>query len=594
MPSPQEHLEARLRELITGAGLLALQATKDRKFGDVSLACFPLAQARRMAPAAVAAELAAAFAPDTVIESVTATGPFINFRYRRSALARHVVTGVLEGRPPFGPADANGVSVVIDFSSPNVAKPFHMGHLRSTVIGAALRRLYLHRGYEVHGINHLGDWGAQFGKVMVAWREWGDEAELARRPMRHLHSIYVRINNELKAGNPALETAAAHAFQRLEAGEPEERALWQKLRDVSLSAFDVAYRRLGIEFDHVAGESFYEDKMEDTIARLQTAGVTSVSDGALVVDLEAEGMPPCILRKSDGTTIYATRDLAALFYRRAHYRFAKALYVVGGEQKLHFAQLKAVLEKLGWPEAAGVEHVNFGLILTYDAERGRWAKMSSRKGSSASSTVDAASADGAEAATDAETDTIFLEELLDEAVSSIEKIVEAKNPDLPDKRAVAEQVGVSAIVFNDLKNSRIKDVKFDWAQILNFDGETGPYVQFAGARLASILEKAGVEDRRQLSTKGIDFEHLADADQVLLTMLEFGPAVDRAIEHNEPSVITNLMIRLAGDIHAYLRDHNVIQAEGALRDARIVLVAAARRLLEIGLGLIGVAAPEHM
>jgi arginyl-tRNA synthetase len=293
------------------------------------------------------------------------------------------------------------------------------------------------------------------------------------------------------------------------------------------------------------------------------------SEGAQVVDLKSKKMPPCILRKSDGTTIYATRDLAAIFYRAEQFKFDRALYVVGGEQKLHFNQLKAVLTKMNLPVADKIEHVPFGLILSKDPDSGKWGKFSTRAGNA-----------------------IFLDEVLDEAVANVRQIIDEKNPDLENADQVAEQVGVSAIVFNDLKNSRIKDVKFDWDLLLNFEGETGPYVQYAVARLSGILRKAGVEG--EISADGIDFELLADADQVLLTMLEFGPALQRASEQNEPSIITNLMIQLAGDIHSYLRDHHVIRADGDLRAARIALISAARDLLKIGLGLLGVAAPDRM
>lgn len=555
------------------------QAPKDPAHGDLGLACFPLAKACKLAPPAVAQELAKRLQAriadgNDLLESADAVGPFLNIKYRRAALAEHVVRGVLERRAPFGPWTANGLSVVIDYSSPNIAKPFHFGHLRSTVIGAALRRLYQHTGHEVHGINHLGDWGAQFGKILVAFEEWGDEDALHSNPMRHLYEIYVRFKVESDK-DPALSERAAEAFRRLESGEDNaERRRWQQLRDISLEAFRGPYGRLGAEFDAITGESFYEDKMEGTVEALKAAGITTMSEGALVV--EVDKMPPCILVKSDGTTIYATRDLSALFYRREKYHFHKALYVVGAEQKLHFRQLKAVIAKLGWPESAGIEHVDFGLVLSWDEEAKRWSKFSTRGGNA-----------------------IFLDEVLDEAVAQIRRIIEEKNPELEDKDAVAESIGVGAIVFNDLKSGRIKDVKFDWKEMLSFEGETGPYVQFAGARLASILRKTGVELDASTGLARLDldttqWEQLADADQVLLTMLEFGPTLQRCIDKNEPSTLTTLMIRLAASIHSYLREHHVLSAEPAVRDARIALVAAARALLRDGLAILGVASPEEM
>jgi arginyl-tRNA synthetase len=572
LKNPVEHLEALVKASVGDVPenlqkALALQPPKDRSFGDLALPCFPLAKLRGQAPAAIAAEIAESFPVDDIIESANATGPFINFKFHRAALAHYVVEGVLTTRAPFGSWDPNGKSIVIDFSSPNIGKPFHIGHLRSTVIGGALRRIHKHTGSEVHGINHLGDWGSQFGKIMTAFRRWGSEEELAARPMQHLFEIYVRYG---KDKTEELEAESAENFRRLESGEDNaERQLWQRLRDVSLAAFEGPYKRLNVEFDHVTGESFYEDKMEDAIHRVDKAGILVESEGAQVVEFESKKMPPCILRKSDGTTIYATRDLAAIFYRVEQFRFDRALYVVGGEQKLHFEQLKAVLSKMRLPEASTVEHIPFGLILSKDPETAKWGKFSTRAGNA-----------------------IFLDEVLDEAVNNVRRIIHEKNPDLENADEIAEQVGVSAIVFNDLKNSRIKDVKFDWGLLLSFEGETGPYVQYAVARLSGILRKAGVDG--VVTADGVDFALLADADQVLLTMLEFGPALQRAAEQNEPSVITNLVIQLAGDIHSYLRDHHVIRAEGDLRTARIALVSAARDLLKIGLGLLGVAAPDRM
>ncbi len=575
---PTRHLEG-LVEAVVGevpedvAAQLRLQPPKDRKFGDLALGCFPLAKLRKAAPPKIATELAAAFAPDDVLESAVATGPFVNFKFRRSALAEYVVRGVRDGVAPFGPAKSTGEVIVIDYSSPNIAKPFHMGHLRSTVIGSALCKIHRHLGHEVHGINHLGDWGSQFGKIITAFRHWGSDAELEASPMRHLFEIYVRYGREAEE-DPALDEESAENFRRLESGEDnDERRLWGRLRDISLAAFEGPYARLGVEFDHFTGESFYEDKMEAAIERVAEAGILETSEGAEVVAF-GDDMPPCILRKSDGTTIYATRDLAAIFYRLETFHFDRALYVVGSEQKLHFQQLREVARKMGLPEAEHIEHVPFGLILAKNEESGKWEKFATRGGNA-----------------------IFLDEVLDEAVANVRKIISEKNPDLEDADAVAEQVGVSAIVFNDLKNSRIKDVKFDWESMLDFQGETGPYVQFAVARLSGILRNADRLDDdggEGFGSSDVDWALLEDAEQVLLTMLEFGPAVERASAQNEPSVVTSLMIDLAGDIHSYLRDHHVLGAEDAVRDARLALVAAARSMLKTGLGLLGVAAPDRM
>lgn len=569
----RRHLEQRIREALAAPdAALHLNPPKNRGHGDIALACFQIAKERKQPPPAVAAQLAEAIGSDDVIESCTAAGPFLNFRYRRSALAREVVEGVLQDKAPYGPAAASGQKVVIDFSSPNIAKPFHIGHMRSTVLGAALGRLHRHLGDDVHGVNHLGDWGMPFAKMMTAYMRWGDEQKLHENPMRYMFDLYVRYAREAKE-DPQLDAEAAHHFQVLETGtDSEERRMWQFLRDESLKAFQGPYDRLGVRFEHITGESFYEDKMEAAMDRIEAAGVLTESEGAEVVDLKDQGIKvPCILRKSDGTTLYHTRDVAAALYRKETFAADRMLYVVGAEQKLHFQQLKAVFAKMGDPLAETIEHVPFGLILSRNAETGKWEKFASRGGNA-----------------------IFLDEVLDEAVAGVRKIIAEKNPDLSDPEEVAEKVGVSAIVFNDLKNSRVKDVKFDWDSMLSFEGETGPYVQYAGARLAGILRKAEAPSDPSTLLTQVEWSALEDAEKVLLTMLEFGPALQRAAKESEPSVITNLMLQLAGEIHSYLYEHHVLRAEEPVRSARLALVAAARRMLQTGLGLIGVAALDEM
>jgi arginyl-tRNA synthetase len=571
-----DHLRARLLaacaslgiDAATAGPLLRLDPPKNRDHGDVAFGAFQLAKAVGKAPPALAGELAAAVAADGVIESAAAAGPFVNFRFRRDALARDVLGAIQRGAAPYGPAPKGDEVVCIDFSSPNIAKPFHIGHMRSTVIGNALCRIWRHLGATVHGINHLGDWGMPFAKMMTAYMRWGSETELHQSPMRYMFELYKRYSREAKE-DPALDEAAAKHFQALESGEDNaERRMWQLLRDESLKAFQGPYARLGVTFDHVTGESFFEDKMAGAMQRVTAAGVLEESDGAEVVWLKELGIKePCILRKRDGTTLYHTRDLAAVFFRESAYHPTRILYVVGAEQKLHFDQLKGVLTRMKEPVAKAVEHVPFGLVLSR-TEDGKWEKFASRAGNA-----------------------VFLDEILDEAVAKVREVIREKNPDLPDADKVAEQVGVSAIVFNDLKNSRIKDVKFDWETMLNFEGETGPYVQYACARLSSILRKA---EAPVPDVGAVDCAVLADAERVLLTMMDFGSAVQRAAEQSEPSCVTGHAIALAGEIHSYLRDHYVVGQEPRVRDARLVLVDGARRLLTTGLGLLGIAAPERM
>ncbi len=570
------HLRARLLAAVTelgiaplaAEGVLRLDPPKNREHGDTALGTFQLAKLAGKPPPVLANELAAKITPDPIVEAATASGPFVNFRFRREALAREVLSAVQSDAPPYGQARANGEVVCIDYSSPNIAKPFHIGHMRSTVLGNALCRVHRHRGAVVHGINHLGDWGMPFAKMMTAYMRWGNEQELHRSPMRYMFELYKRYGAEVKQ-HPELDDEAAAHFRALESGDDNrERRMWQLLRDESLQAFQGPYSRLGVTFDHVTGESFFEDRMAAAMQRVAAAGVLEHSDGAEVVWLKELGIKePCILRKRDGTTLYHTRDLAAVFYREATFHPTRILYVVGAEQKLHFDQLKGVLTKMKEPIAAAVEHVPFGLVLSR-TDDGKWEKFASRAGNA-----------------------VFLDEILDEAVAKVRAVIRDKNPELPDADRVAEQVGVAAIVFNDLKHSRIKDVKFDWDAMLEFDGDTGPYVQFACARLSSILRKV---ERPVPPVDEIDCAQLADAERVLLTMMDFGTAVQRAAEHSEPSHVTAHTIALAGEIHAYLRDHYVIGAERPVRDARLVLVDAARRLLTTGLGLLGIPAPERM
>ncbi len=576
MTDLHRHLRDRLLATLVDLGLardaaqplIRLDPPKNRDHGDVALGAFQLAKLAGKAPPALAAEIAAKITSDAIIESAAAAGPFVNFRFRRAALALEVLSAIQSDAAPYGKARGNGDVVCIDFSSPNIAKPFHIGHMRSTVLGNALCRIHRHVGATVHGINHLGDWGMPFAKMMTAYMRWGNEQELHRSPMRYMFDLYKRYGVEVKQ-NPGLDGEAAAHFRALESGvDNQERRMWKLLRDESLKAFQGPYARLGVTFDHITGESFFEDKMAAALQRVVAAGVLEQSDGASVVWLKELGIKePCILTKSDGTTLYHTRDLAAAFYREVTFHPTRILYVVGAEQKLHFDQLKGVLTKMQEPIAKAVEHVPFGLVLS-KSDDGKWEKFASRSGNA-----------------------VFLDEILDEAVAKVRAVIREKNPDLANADQVAEQVGVSAIVFNDLKNSRIKDVKFDWDSMLQFEGETGPYVQYACARLASILRKVEVPVP---AVDAIDCALLADAERVLLVMMDFGTAVQKAAEQSEPSHVTGHAIALAGEIHSYLRDHYVVGAEPAVRDARLVLVDAARRLLTTGLALLGITAPDRM
>lgn len=548
---------------------IRLEEPRDLSLGDIALPCFLVGKATKQAPPAAAAALAAALSGKLDRIEVRAAGPYVNFTIERALLAQAVLAEIEAKGAAYGSTTAGaGRTVVVDYSSPNIAKPMHVGHLRSTIIGAALVRLHEAQGYKVVGINHIGDWGSQFGGLVVAIRRRGktiDEAD----PVHGLLELYQWSKAQVES-DPAFAAEAREAWRELESGrEGEVRELWRWVTKASLAGFDKTCKRLGIRHDLVRGESWYEPLLQDTFARVEAAGVVEESQGALVVMLGSvdKGLKetPCLLRQSDGTTLYATRDLAALFSRHAEFDFARALYVVGGEQKLHFRQLKAVLKRMGLDWEPKVEHIDFGLLLG----PGR-TKLASRKGA-----------------------VLVLDELLDEVVEEAFKVVSEKNPGLDEsvRRQVAEQIGIGAIVFNDLKRERIKDVEFDKAQILSFEGETGPYVQYTHARLASILRKAA-EAGEGAATP--DMAALADAGPVLLALARYGTAVRTAAERCEPSLLAQYLLSLCRDLNAWYANSRVLGQDPAVTAARLKLVRASKSVIGLGLRQLGVAPPEVM
>lgn len=565
-----EIVEALARATGKPAAEVVLETPRDRALGDFAFPGFALAKERREAPPAIAAALAGKLASLAPVVSVRAAGPYVNFTVDRVALASEILPAIHAAGDRWGGSEeGRGRSVVVDFSSPNIAKPLSVGHLRSTVIGAAIVRLLAHRGFRCVGINHLGDWGAQYGRMIAAFKLWGDPARLEADPIPHLHELYVRFHEEEERdASGSLKAQARAWFKALESGEENEaRALWRRLTELSLRAFDRVYSLLGVRFDFVRGESHYEKDLAPTIERLVDAGVTKTSGGALVVDLEDASMPPCILRTAEGTTLYATRDLAAAFQRKREFDFWRALYVVGADQRLHFRQLRAVLKKLGLPWAEEVVHVDFGLMQIRDEEEGSVAKMSTRRGKA-----------------------VHLEELLRRAIELVREILREKNPGLADSESVARAVGVGAVVFHDLKTARVKDVVFDWNEVLNFDGETGPYLQYTHARLRSILRKAPVAP----DPAKTDFRLLADAGELLPVLADFPRAVAEAGDRYEPSILATYLLDLAKRANSFYRDHRVIGEDEALMGARLLLVEGVATTLRVGLRLLGVAAPEEM
>ncbi len=540
----------------------AIEVPPSVELGDYAFPCFPLAKTLRKAPQAIATELATAFQSTALIKEARAAGPYVNFFVDRLAYTRAGLGAILEQGSGYGKStEGVGKTVVVDYSSPNIAKPFGVGHLRSTVIGNALYRIHDHLGYRVMRINHLGDWGTQFGKLIVAFKHWGNETDLTTHAVQTLYDLYVRFHAEVETDSE-LEDEARGWFKRLEDGDPEARAIWQRFRDLSLQEFARIYERLGISFDSQAGESFYEPYLDSTIERIRQAGLVSVSDEALIVDLHPYNMPPCLLRKKDEATLYATRDLAAAMYRHETYGFWKMLYVVGADQRLHFQQVFKVLELMGFPWAQDCVHVDFGLIRFHDE------KMGTRRGN-----------------------IIFLEDVLDRAVELAEQIVHEKNPELPNKRQVAEAVGIGAVIFTDLSTRRVKDVNFEWEKVLTFEGETGPYVQYTHARACSVLRKAD-----QPLRPDVDYSPLTqnEAFDLVRLLTDYPAVLRRAAENSEPFFVTDYLLTLSEHFNKYYHNHRILTDDTAVREARLWLVKSVQTVIDSGLTMLGIKAPEEM
>jgi arginyl-tRNA synthetase len=536
----------------------AVTAPPDPSMGDYALPCFVLSKELNRPPAEVAQELVTRIQGARFLETAECAGPYLNIWARRPAVTEEVLGQILSEKRDYGSStEGADKAIVIDLSSPNIAKPMSIGHLRSTVIGNSLGNILHKLGYQVVGINHLGDWGTQFGKQIVAYLKWGEGKE--ELTVRDLLDSYVRFHDEAEV-HPELDDEARLWFKRLEDGDPEARRIWKRFVSISMDEFRKIYDRLGIEFDHYTGESFYNQMLDDTIEQLDKAGLTQVSQGALIVDLEPYDMPPVLLRKADGASLYETREIAAVLYRYRTFHFHKMLYVVGSDQKLHFRQLFKVLELMGYPWAKGCLHIDFGMV------RLTGQKMSTREGR-----------------------VVFLDEVLDKAVELTKQIIEEKNPDLEDRDEVAEQVGIGAIIFADLSTKRTKDVDFRWEEVLNFDGRTGPYVQYTHVRLCGILRKFGCEEEHPPDLPPYDPCKLATEDGwILVKMLADYPAtVNRAAEAYEPSVVANYLLDLSEQFNRYYHHHRVVTGDTELTNARVALVTALRYVIADGLDLLG-------
>ena len=537
-----------------------LEKPKKSSMGDLAFPTFSLAKTMRKAPQIIASELVGQI-NNSYFEKVEAVGPYINFFLNKSEISAQVLKEVIKKREDYAQAAiGQGRNIVIDLSSPNIAKPFSIGHLRSTVIGDALSNIFQKLGYETVKINHLGDWGKQFGMLIVAYKKWGSEEAVRAHPIDELLKLYVRINAETK-NHPELDEEAREWFRKLENNDEEALALWQWFRDESLMEFNRLYAELGIDFDSYNGEAFYNDKMEEVVQLLAEKGLLEESKGAQVVNLEKYGIEhPALIKKSDGATLYITRDLAAAIYRKRTYDFAKAIYVVGQEQTAHFKQLKAVLAEMGYAWSKDIQHVSFGLV----TKNGQ--KLSTRKGN-----------------------VILLEPTIAEAVKRSLAQIDTKNPDLVNKEAVAHAVGVGAIKFYDLKTDRTNGYDFDLEAMVSFEGETGPYVQYAHARIQSILRKADFQPQAAENYQLNDTESW----EIIKLIQDFPNTIVKAADNFEPSLIARFAIHLAQSFNKYYA-HTRILDNSPERDSRLALSYATATVLKEALALLGVEAPNEM
>ena len=543
-----------------------IEVPSNKEMGDYSLPCFKLAKEMKKAPQVIANEIKEKLKIDeNIVEKIEVVNGYLNFYINSKAIISTVFEEIETKKEQYGSSNiGNGKNIVIDYSSPNIAKPFHIGHLRSTVIGGSLYKIYKFLGYNVTGINHLGDYGTQFGKLIEGYKRWGKEYNIEENPIDELTKIYVRINNLCKEDESVLEECRNN-FKKLEDGDPYCTELWQKFRSLSLKEFQKVYDLLDTHFDSLNGEAFYSDKMGEVVDLLEKSGKLIESDGARVIDLEDKQMPPCLIEKTNGSTTYATRDLAAILYRARTYDFDKAIYVTSYEQILHFKQVFEVAKLLGIDEkyTNNLVHVPFGMVML------KTGKMSTREGN-----------------------IIKLEELLNEAISRVSKIIEEKNPNLENKEENAKRVGIGAVIFNDLYNSRIKDEIFDWDTMLNFNGETGPYLQYMYVRTNSILEKA--EKVEQFSN--IDISLLQDEATINLVkaIYSFGDAVKQSAIKDEPYIISRFLINIAGLFSTFYNENKIIVEDEKVKDARVYVTYCTNLVLKVGTKLLGIQMPEKM
>ena len=539
-----------------------IEIPPDRSMGDYAFPCFRLAKAMRKAPPAIAEELRAGITLPSSITKAEVKGGYLNFFEDRAGAASATIKRVLAEGENYGHSnEGGGKNVCVEFSSINIAKPFHIGHLPSTAIGNSLNRIYKALGYNTIAINHLGDWGTQFGKMIVAYKKWGSGRPIEESTVRELVKLYVRFHEEAET-DESLNDEARAWFRKIEQGDSEAVDLWQRMKTLTLKEVGEVYKLLGVEFDSYAGESFYEDKMQAVIDELDAKGLLKTDKGAKIVDLSEYNMPPCIIVKSDGATLYATRDLAAAIYRKKTYDFVKSIYVVAYQQNLHFQQFFKVLELMGYDWVKDCVHVNFGMV---SMEEGT---LSTRHGN-----------------------VVYLEDVLNASIEKTLEIIKEKSPDLEDKEAAARAVGVGAVVWGILYNSRIKDTSFSWKKMLNFDGETGPYAQYTHARCCSVLRKAGGYDEADIDCTLLSGE----AETALVKAIAaFPDTVKAAAEKYEPYLIARAAIEICSRFNKFYYDCRIMDDDMHIRNARLALTDAARICIKNALYLVGLEAPERM
>lgn len=557
-----EIIKSEIEDLTLEEITALIEVPPNKEMGDYAFPCFKLAKIFRKAPNAIAEDLAGKIQPTDDINKIVNLGGYVNFFVNKESLAKKVINQVLSEKENYGKSKfGKGKTVVVEFSSPNIAKPFHIGHVRTTVIGNALSKIYQSQGYHVEKLNHLGDYGTQFGKLIVAYKLWGDKQAVEKDPIKELLKLYIRFHDEAEA-KPEMEDEAREWFTKLENGDQEAKDLWQWFRDESLKEFSRVYDLLDIDFDSYVGESFYSDKMPAVIEELKEKNLLVESDGAMIVDLEDSKLPPALIQKRDGSTLYLTRDLASAFYRKKIYNFDKSIYVVGAQQELHFKQCFEIIKRMGYDWYKDMVHVQFGMVALEEGT------MSTRKGR-----------------------VVFLEDVLNQAINRTRQIIEEKNPDAENIDEVAKAVGVGAVVFQELSNSRIKDYTFSWDRTLSFEGETGPYVQYTHARCCAVLRKAD-----QPVSADINYEALSDQDAAdVLSVLEtFNKSIMTAMKKNEPHIVTRFVLDLAQAFNKFYHNSPILVEDDDLRAARLALVEATRQTIENALKILGMKAPQKM